>query len=94
MRALLAVLASVALASAALTGEAAAEAPVRPAPAPRAVSGMDNPCHPFPFEPAKEGEAYWYYDQDGGWCAYADVQVPRDEDERWDNWGDCWDRCG
>ncbi|MFF8641046.1 hypothetical protein [Streptomyces sp. NPDC015345] len=93
MRALVAVLASVALASAALTGEAAAASPARPTPAPRAVSAMD-PCNPVLFDAPKEGEAYWYYDVDGGWCAFADKEVPRLENERWDNWGDCWDRCG
>ncbi|MFF8655814.1 hypothetical protein [Streptomyces huasconensis] len=92
MRALLAVLASVALASAALTGEAAAEAPSRPAPAHRAVSGMD-PCNPVEWDGPND-EAYWYYDVNGGWCAYADDKLPRRHDERWDNWGDCWDRCG
>ncbi|MEU1129882.1 hypothetical protein ABZ383_08455 [Streptomyces sp. NPDC005900] len=53
-----------------------------------------DPCTPTQFEGPREEQAYWYYDQDGGWCHYADQRLPVREDQRWDNYGDCWDKCG
>ncbi|MBW5422581.1 hypothetical protein GKQ77_13565 [Streptomyces sp. BG9H] len=94
MRAFFAVIASVALASAALTGEAVAASQARPDAPPHSVIVME-PCNPTSVRRGvSEGEALWYFDRGEDMCVLADTTVPSDPNEHWDNYGECWDRCG